>query len=296
MSSLIGAHTDRLSLRAAQSALAEAARSAAAPSTMWIAGIVYPSLGMVLNVGWAATLGRHKHWELSVSSILWPLFFPFLFRWIAGVARLSSPEAWAEIRAAGRKPSLTDAWQAGRGLMGASLGLWALVVALESVVVFSSFGLFMSLGQHPVLWIAYLLVGPLLLLCAGYALVLSVLYQLALHSLVANRRGIVSALQHAWRLVRNDPWSAVRATIVDLGMSAAVLALVGLVPFVSVAALCFYGIAVPALLFVLFGISGAARAGYWARVYLALGGLAVAPATAEHEEATGPAHLPSPGA
>ena len=56
---------------------------------------------------------------------------------------------------------------------------------------------------------------PVLAVVLAYAIILQVVNQLALHSLAHNRRGVASALTHAWRLVRGSPWGALRATIGD---------------------------------------------------------------------------------
>jgi hypothetical protein len=109
--------------------------------------------------------------------------------------------------------------------------------------------------------------SPFLLLVMAYAAVLMVLNQLALHSLAHNRRGVASALTHAWRLVRASPLGATRAAVVDLVLFFSVL----------LAAKILTGLLGDGLdgliLLALLGFAGVARAGYWARTYRALGGL-----------------------
>jgi len=100
-----------------------------------------------------------------------------------------------------------------------------------------------------------------------YAATLGALNQLALQSLVFNRRGPASALAHAWRLVRHDPWAITRALLVDVGL--ALLVDVGLQLFLS----DWYPIVVNFLEGVLLAITGVARSCYWARLYTSLGGL-----------------------
>ena len=112
------------------------------------------------------------------------------------------------------------------------------------------------------------LIAPVLVLVLGYAIILQVLNQLALHSLAHNRRGVASALTHAWRLVRASPWSALRATLVDLLLFFLVLFVQGvlesLLPgFIGWVLFC-----------CVVGFAGVTRAGYWARTYTGLGGLA----------------------
>ena len=99
--------------------------------------------------------------------------------------------------------------------------------------------------------------------------VLMVVNQLALHSLAHNRRGVASALTHAWRLVRTSPLGALRATLVDLVLfvSVVVVDAVFVRNFAGDSPLSL------ALELALFGFAGVTRAGYWARTYRALGGL-----------------------
>jgi hypothetical protein len=115
-------------------------------------------------------------------------------------------------------------------------------------------------------------VGPLILLFGFYLLALSVLGQLALQSLVENRRGVSSALLHAWRIVRHDPPATARAVAAELLLFALTL----------VAVRAFAGVLgdlpgqtgfVFALQIALAGFAGVVRAAYWARIYRALGGL-----------------------
>jgi hypothetical protein len=118
------------------------------------------------------------------------------------------------------------------------------------------------------------LLVPIVLVLAGYAIVLSVLNQFALHSLAHNRRGVYSALLHGWRIMRNDGWATTRALLVDLILLTTI--------FLGWTAV--FGIGgtfgkpghklALAVNLVLTGFAGVARAGYWARAYRALGGLA----------------------
>ena len=142
---------------------------------------------------------------------------------------------------------------------------------LELVVAVTAFGVLQWSDKARLELFSILIGGPVMLFILIYVLVLSVLYQLALNSLAQNRRGMASALQHAWRIARNDPWATMRATIVDLEIYVVVLTLTRLASLSSHPN-------PPAVLILAFscllGFVGVARAGYWARSYRALGGLA----------------------
>jgi hypothetical protein len=142
-------------------------------------------------------------------------------------------------------------WRAGAGLGASALGLWLVLLARLLVV----------------------LLLPVLLVLLAYALLLQVANQLALHSLAHNRRGVASALAHAWRLMQSAPASVARAALLDGVLVLAVAALVQL-------ANGLFGASVPLLskflLLALLGFAGVTRAGFWARAYRALGGLSTA--------------------
>ncbi len=221
----------------------------------------------------------------------WPLIW-VIYRLIAGLARVSDPRLWqvaeesqpapsaladpslAELR--GRKsPRLATVWRAGKGLGFVALGLWLMLLGLlfgallflvgPIVALVKIFGL----TEFSPLFAGLLL--PVLFLLLTYAVVLMVLNQLALHSLAHNRRGIASALTHAWRLVRASPMSATRATLVDLLLFGFVLA-VGQ----ALGSTLGFGLLESAFVFLLYGFAGVTRAGFWARTYRALGGLSAA--------------------
>lgn len=273
MSTWLGKPGDRLSVREAQSALAEATRRAARPSWIWLVGYVYPSIVVV------PAFGLRLEWTgwSAAALALWggalsPLFFPPLLRWVVGLARVAQPAPWSACLLAHGRVRTRDAWRAGQGLWGATIGLWLCVLLLDITVLGTGYGLFHLLGGLDEKVIAYVIAGPLLLFCAAYATVVSVLFQLALQSLAQNRRGVVSALQHAWKLTQNDAWATARAALVDVGLSAA-LALLGWLVSASGADLAGLGSASGIAYHVLTAIAGVARALYWARVYRALGGL-----------------------
>jgi hypothetical protein len=110
------------------------------------------------------------------------------------------------------------------------------------------------------------------LLLLVYAAVLMVLNQLALHSLAHNRRGVSSALTHAWRLVRASPTSAFRATLVDFALAVGVAALSWMLLHVA-GSVPGTGWLEALGVLLLLGFAGVARAGFWGRAYRALGGM-----------------------
>lgn len=273
MSTWLGKPGDRLSVREAQSALAEATRRAARPSWIWLVGYAYPSIVVVPAFGLRLEWSGWSEAALALwGGALSPLFFPPLLRWVVGLARIAQPAPWSACLLANGRARMRDAWRAGQGLLGATIGLWLCVLLLDVTVLGAGYGLFHLLGGVEEKVIAYVIAGPLLLFCAAYATVVSVLFQLALQSLAQNRRGVVSALQHAWKLTQNDAWATARAALVDVGLSAA-LATLGLLLSSSLAHMAGMGSMAGIAYHVLTAITGVARALYWARVYRALGGL-----------------------
>lgn len=250
-------------MRRAQSALADSLRLAARPSWIWLVGFIYPKVLLVPMIGLRTAFQGWTHREASaVSGSLLPLALPPLMLLVVGLARLSSPGNWSRCVERGGRVHLRDALKEGRGLFGSTLGLWLCVLLLDLAVLGFGLVVFDSLGGEQPGWRAYVFGGPLLLFCCAYAAVVSVLFQLALHSLAQNRRGVVSALQHAWRLAQNDPWATFRAALVDCVFSG-VIALLGLVDTDVVVF----------LVGCLGAIAGVARALYWGQVYRELGGL-----------------------
>jgi hypothetical protein len=111
-------------------------------------------------------------------------------------------------------------------------------------------------------------------------LILSLLQQLALQSLVHNRRGVGSALQHAWSILRQDPWAGGRTMTGEILLAVLALVLGGAMHLLSIGPLIALGpFAAPAVLLLklaAFGFTcllGVTRACYWAAAYRALGGL-----------------------
>jgi hypothetical protein len=223
--------------------------------------------------------------ELESVLALLPLVL-ILCRPIVGLAKVSDPlyaESSVELVAAGssgvrvaRDVRLRRIWAEGKGLALMAFGLWgmlllllfgAMLVLIGPVVAFLKL---FDLARFSPLSAGLIL--PALLLVLAYAAVLMVLNQLALHSLAHNRRGVASALTHAWRLVRGSPLGALRATLVDLVLFLSVVVASGIFAhtlFGETPIGTFIALA-------LSGFAGVTRAGFWARTYRALGGLSSA--------------------
>lgn len=260
-------------LSRAMDALGAAARQAGRPGWIWIAGIAYP--------GWSA-------FELSFDSRLTPkgtlgvfegivllVAWVYLVRLLAGLARIAHPQDWRRAAEPGRvSPGLGQAWRAGRGLTLSTLGLWILLTGMLWVVVgaallpvVAAFGMPRGAGHTAALVFALL---PLAVFLLAYATMLSILHQLALHSLVRNRRGVGSALVHAWRIARHDPRRTLHAFLGELVLSLSIYLLGSLIVitagFLLTPLAWFLGLA-------LAGFAGVTRAAYWAQAYRELGGL-----------------------
>jgi hypothetical protein len=296
VSSLVGSPNDRLSLARGVDLLGEAARRAGRPGLVWLAGLYYPSLNLTVDLlssvtgmvgemsdvtlpragsaGAIVTLFAPRsplsiEWNQPVGLVggtllLVPAFL-LLYRLVVGLARVSDEQSSSETR-----PGLRTAWVAGKGLGGAGLGVWLLLLGLLLGAMLVLLGPLIVLLRTLGITAKGLVTGiltPVLLLILAYAAVLMVVNQLALHSLAHNRRGAASALTHAWRLIQGDPLSALRATLVDFVLFVSVALLAGFLERLlpgGLGALAAVG---------LYGFAGVTRAGYWARVYRALGGL-----------------------
>ncbi len=258
-------------LSAAVDALALAARQGGRPGLIWIAGSLYPSwtpfeigtrVGLRLDDGAAVTFGLAAiaAWILSG-------------RLMGGLARTAHPKEWERWTGVhGRPPGLRQAWEGGRGSTRGALGLWLLI----SLMLLAVLGILVGALDLPGLDyardlepIGVLVLGPIVAFLVVYATVLTVLHQLALQSLVRNRRGVGSALTHAWRIARNDPLRTFQAMLPDL-----VLALTTSAAGWLVFGLLGRGTLGVALLWAVNGFAGVTRAAYWAQAYRALGGLA----------------------
>lgn len=309
MSRLVGAQEDRWSLSRAIDALGDSAKQAGHPGWIWIAGLFYPSLSLGLELGarhslegspiahmsaWAWSSLRHDPAAAADGRIPLPavvvltmfgmlaigfVFWPF-YRLVAGLARIAHPPAWRAACEGRSRPELRATWRAGKGLTLAAVGLWMQMTLLFGVALFvfsipltalvSSLDL--STGETGDLFVLGAVLGPLIAILVMYMMALAVLLQLALHSLVHNRRGVGSALIHAWRIARNDAWATARTILVDLVLMLSILALWKMAegPIYALPGGTTLGWVVQ---LPLLGFAGVTRAGYWARAYRALGGL-----------------------
>lgn len=305
MSSLIGTHGERWSLARAIDAMVDGARQAGKPGLHWIAGLLYPSVVLGFSATAPGVLSSaFDHIGLSPHATWWDLgpgtgsvvmdslsanvagpccigilFFP-MFRFVAGLARIAPPEAWREACMGRRVPRLSTVWRAGVGLTSSTFGLWIqfeimmfaalFVLALPAATVARSSLHAGGLAEdsHLKIVIACVLLGPLALFFLLYTLSISVMTQLGLHSLAHNRRGVGSALLHAWRIMQHDAWATARAIVVDVVLSVSILLIWKL--FDTIVPVAWLSMTV---YMILMGFLGVARASYWARAYRALGGL-----------------------
>ncbi|MEO0649280.1 MAG: hypothetical protein AAFZ65_01215 [Planctomycetota bacterium] len=129
----------------------------------------------------------------------------------------------------------------------------------------------------------YLLLGILVAIGFLYLAVLEVATNLAMVSVVANRRGPVSAFQHAWKLMTAEPREALRAGLAHFAIILAVTALLRTV------GLQLGGGAETIALFLLAMSSGVAHACLWDRVYSVLGGVRSLPPLPLDKDAGKPA-------
>lgn len=311
MSSLIGAPGERWSLARAIDAMGDAVRQVARPGLIWLSGLFFPSLHFLGDNAGVLVLGLLFQGSGEVSEpgrailVAGALLVVLGARFTAGLARLGSPELWHEHARWRRTPRLRDAWREGKGLGWSALGLWFQVLAMLTVPALIVLAPPLYLLEHWG-WMTQRMEGPQQLLCAAIlgpfvailillGFVLSVVYQLALQSLVHNRRGTSSALLHAWRIARHDPWATARTVVVDFIASIIVyvaVAVAWVVVWFQLGLLCclspvllllvfvrkpwvvrFFEVLYGTMLLLLPGFIGVVRAAYWARVYRELGGL-----------------------
>lgn len=177
----------------------------------------------------------------------------------------------------GGEPNLKSAWRRGRGLAIPILALVFQVMVMiwvaTLVFVLPSHFLLLVLDPgdaHPLRFLVEILTVGLTLF---YSFLLSVLFQLALHSLVQNRRGVGSAVLHAWRLAKNDPLATVRAALVESVLHISV--------FMSFMALYLvigenHKLLFRAVAIALLAFTGCTRCFFWAQAYRGLGGISTA--------------------
>lgn len=240
-----------------------------------------------------------------VSSVLFVPFALLLFRLAAGLGDLSSQDHWDKARGKRSVPTLRAAWRAGRGFSRSGLGMWLLfplMMFIATVLFVGPIHLFMGSTEFSGLrFLGTLTAGGLIVLLMAYSFLLSILFQLSLQSLVRNQRGVGSAIQHAWRLVKAGPRRVLRATAVDMALLfttllvhlALIYALPGSSP--SLAGLSapepnpvilqepssWIGIPFTLALAILYGVMGCARSGFWTRAYFTLGGISTVEQTSD---------------
>lgn len=308
MSSLRGEPGSALTLPRSVDVLAAAASRAGRPGAIWLSGIAYQSvvLGWTFGAVVAGPLLRESLLALGlrrfhdlvpvklhplpgvVDLLTWvqrngvgaalvsaPIIL-VAFRLAAGLARLSPANRWDEARGDRRTPRLRLAWRAGKGLTLASVAMWLqfLLMMFGATLVFvGPAQLFLNFVHLDTLHaLTAILSGLMVALLLIYSFLLSILFQLALHSLVQNRRGVGSALLHAWRIAKNEPMATVRATAADAVLYFTVFLLeLGL--FLSLGWLQATAWVATLLGTALIGFAGCTRCAFWASAYQNLGGL-----------------------
>ena len=275
----LGVEGEELTLSRARQALALSAREAGVPSLLWLAGIAYPALdlvpggiGIFVSEGAAgASVRIAVGTQMAVTFGLMLLVFPV--RWMVGLAAISTPQGSRRVGGQRVGGTLREAWRAGRGitLAGFGLALQMLIMACVGValLVAPPYYFLKGIGLQADSNLFVALLAPFIGVFLVFLALVSVMYQLALSSLGHNRRGAHSALLHAWRIARHRPWATTRAALVDLVLWIMQRAILFALVF-SCIGLVVVPIVVPALL----GFIGVTRAGYWARIYRELGGLA----------------------
>ena len=294
--------------------LAAAARQVGSPAMIWFAGLAYqmvvigPGFGTVVlsrldpgqRIGKAARSNDALDFLPGVEGMLRslidrgptgvliaiPAVFA-LFRLAGGLAAVASLEGWRKAIRGDRPPALGSAMHAGRGITRSGLGLYLLfgVMVLTATLIFMGppTVVLKQLDEKHGLAFAIEVFQKLATgVLAVYGFLLTVLFQLALHSLAQNRRGVGSALLHSWRIARNDPFATARATMVDLVVYLTIWVMVA--PFeLWVVKSQVPDVVRMVLIAALIGFGGCVRCAFWARAYQILGG----PSTWSDEESVG---------
>lgn len=280
-----------------------AGRRAGHPGSFWLAGVAYHFLsfgwafGVVLAMPMVDQFAPDVAWErfaeLTGGSLLshvalhgrgWIVILPLalaMFRVAGGLARVAPLERWqtAAQKSGRTHPRMRHILNEGKGTTLPAGLLWLHVLLMmglaSAALVLPAWAVLSNMGFSGWSPLSAVVTGLAVALTSFYGFLLGILFQLALHSMVRNRRGVGSALLHAWRLVRNDPGAAVRAATMDavlqfvasIGLVAA--GLVGLyIPQLGLA--CFLAQAM------VYACTGCVRCLYWSRVYEELGGLSTA--------------------
>ena len=287
--------------------LADSLRSAGLrsgrPGTLWLAGFAYHFLsfgwtfGLILALPFLGSMGFSfgeqvaLQWGsngllLTVSSnsglgivLLAPIALA-MARAASGMARLAPKDRWDHAYPTQQGPRLRHAWREGKGGAFAAtllwLQVWLMMGLLASILILPLWTVLASFNLHHWSNITAAFMGAAVAITMVYGFLLSILFQLALHSLVRNRRGVGSALLHAWRLVRNDPQAAIRATAMDAVLQLVSNALSSAVYFLNANLHPVHLVTILAYTMIS-GCLGCVRCLYWSQVYEELGGLTTAP-------------------
>lgn len=267
--------------------MADAARQAGRPSWLLLAGLLYPTVLLVFDLPVfhsASEALLTNDWQDGYysrnmdASMAFSLTFVFLvlfplMRLVPGLATVTSPTVWNQFVARGTTPGLRDAHRAGKGLWSSATGLYLqtfLMLGMGFLICLGPAALGLTLLGFDEDLIPIVLL-PILAFVLFYALVLAVLYQLSLQSLAQNRRGVGSAMQHAWRLMQAHPWAVGRTLLVDTVLFLTVALMTTLLTYL--ASTCVLIPIVVPLIVALSGFVGVARAGFWSRAYRSLGGI-----------------------
>lgn len=290
--------------------LLDAARQVARPSWIWIAGVLYPAFDLGLDVlhvnksGGDSTTSTISLPGISldgvpdlfagdenslkvIGGILVLVILALLLalgialvasRLSAGLASCATPNTWDELGGAAHPPGLRAAWAAGEGLTSSAFGIFVLltlmrimailIVGLPLVLFHGVLAEGPSTASGVLLGIIYLPLAGLLIL---YFVVLAALHQLALHSLVQNRRGMTSAIQHAWRLFRVEASLSLAYLLIEV-VTILIFAVAAFVISLCSIVICCLVPLLPLCLLALTGLQGVLRAAFWARAYGDMGG------------------------
>lgn len=290
--------------------LIDAARQVARPGWIWIAGFFYPGFEVSLEVmdvensldEIKSSLIDSSPFSIDVLSdglsaaeealmdgggvmiavcLGLLLALPVLLlasRLSVGLAACSMPETWQQLGGGDQPPGLQSAWQAGEGMTWSAFGIRVLLglMRIVALLVVGLPALFFqdflpevdTGGLSFLLAIVYLPLAGILIL---YFIVLAALHQLALHSLVQNRRGMTSALQHAWRLFRVEAPISISYLLVEASCVLVFLLVAWAVHLISPLFCCMCLLPMLILL-ALEAFQGVLRAAFWARAYRQMGG------------------------
>lgn len=141
----------------------------------------------------------------------------------AGLARMAAPGA-----PKGRKPTARNAWRSGISVQVSAFGIWLQIFGMMAsatfVLIGPLVGLSLLIGPEALGPFSGILSGLALTLTFVYGAELGALQELATASLVRHRRGVGSAVLHAWRLMKSKPSESRRKAAADFAARFAVVA------------------------------------------------------------------------